>query len=89
LHLFPLIADSIVSNQSQREVQFEYVVRTGKECQIMIDNLGYTFCNALPTKFGNVRWRCSKKQSKKCRAYALTNNHLLIKEGHEHNHPPG
>mgnify|MGYP002045749425 FL=1 len=87
MHLFPLIADSIVSNR-QREVHFEYVVRTGKECQIMVDNLGYTFCNALPTKFGNVRWRCSKKQSKKCKVFALTNNQRIIKEVHEHNHPP-
>ena len=84
--LFSLIADSIVLN---REVKFQKVMKKGNVCQIMVDDLGYTYSNAQVRENGNVRWRCSKKSSKeKCRAYVTTEGSWIVNEIHPHNHPP-
>ena len=84
--LFSLIADSIVLN---REVKFQKVMKKGNVCQIMVDDLGYTYSNAQVRENGNVRWRCSKKSSKeKCKAFAVTSDQFLIQEGYQHSHPP-
>jgi len=57
--------------------------------QILVDEFGYTFSNAQPLLYGNVRWRCSKKSSKeKCRAYITTEGSWIVNEIHPHNHPP-
>ena len=70
-----------------REVKFQCIMRGGKEFQIMIDDLGYTYCNALSLKNGNVRWRCSKKCNKeRCKASVVTKGHFLIRENIKHNH---
>ena len=87
--IFSLISDSIVS-ECPREVQFKTFSKNSRNVQLLVDELGYTFSNAHVLKDNNVRWRCSRKSSKeKCRAYAITNNQWLIRDGHAHNHPPG
>ena len=87
--IFSLISDSIVS-ECPREVQFKTFSKNGRSVQLLVDELGYTFSNAHVLKDDTVRWRCSRKSSKeKCRAFVISNDQWIIRDGHPHNHPPG